>query len=73
MTACISGYYLSSYLEFLIYPGNTGKNLDNEGEIINSLLKVVNTGNGPTCSSKPFSKLIFITIGSLNQKSDLIC
>jgi hypothetical protein len=36
MTACISGYYPSSYLEFLIYPSNTGKNLDNEGEIINS-------------------------------------
>jgi hypothetical protein len=45
MIACISGYYPSSYLEFSIYPGNTGKNLDNEGgknldnegEIINSL------------------------------------
>jgi len=36
-TACISRYYPSSYLEFLIYPGNTGKNLDNEGEVINSL------------------------------------
>jgi hypothetical protein len=67
MTACISGYYLSSYLEFSIYPGNTRKNLDNErGNNQQSMLKVVNTGNGPTCSSKPFSKPNFITIGSLN-------